>query len=260
VTQLFELTLPLDREWMPDELFPTATHFLFAPRGHPEKGTTVGTDSGTALLLPSQFREFRKQRRVHDLDASELVLRPTAVIDLPRDPGQAIEANDVDDAISRAEIRRGDAWLVRTGWGSVEHERGTDRYMLDSPFLTPAAARRLGEAMRAVSTDLLLVDTALISRPDKHLIPEWTVMNPRPLCHPSEAARAYLQGYRTREVLADWEADFELASAGIMTVRRLVNCDAIPGRRTRLIIAPLRVVRGVGAPCRVVACHDGDRA
>ena len=38
-----------------------------------------------------------------------------------------------------------------------------------------------------------------------------------------------------------------------MTIKRLVNCGAIQERRCRLIVAPLRVVRGVGSPCRVVA-------
>ena len=48
--QLLELTMPLDHQWMPDELFPTATRFMLAPRGDPEKGITVGTESGTSLL------------------------------------------------------------------------------------------------------------------------------------------------------------------------------------------------------------------
>jgi kynurenine formamidase len=107
--------------------------------------------------------------------------------------------------------------------------------------------------MKGNGSDLLLVDTALISRPDKHLIPEWATMNPRPLCHPSEAAHAYLRGYLEREVMEDWAADYALAAAGVMTVRRIVNCNAIRAPRTRVIIAPLHVVRGVGAPCRVVA-------
>lgn len=256
MTALFELTMPLDREWMPDELFPTTTHFILAPRGHPEKGTTVGTDSGTSILLPSQFKAFRKQRRLHEVKASELVLRPTTVIDLAKAVGEGITVEDVERALGDVEPRPGDAWLVRTGWGSEPHERGSDRYMLESPYLTVDAARHLGQQMQQRSSDLLLVDTALISRPDKHLIPEWTSMNPRPLSHPSEAARAYLQGYLEREVMADWEADYALAEAGIMTVRRLVGCGSITESRIRLIIAPLHVVRGVGAPCRVVAVQD----
>ena len=100
---------------------------------------------------------------------------------------------------------------------------------------------------------LLLLDTALVGYPAEHLVPEWTRLTPRPLCRRSEAARAYLAGYLEREVLEDWAVDFRLAEAGIMTVKRLVNCGAIGERRCRLIVAPLRLVRGVGSPCRVVA-------
>lgn len=249
-----ELTMPLDREWMPDEVVPTATHFLFAPRGHPHKGTTVGTDSGTSILLPAQFAAFRRQRRLHELSPDELVLRRTAILDVPKAANEAIGPDDIRGAVQGADLRPGDGWLLRTGWGNgAPTERGSAAYMLESPYLTPEAATVLGQAMQDHESDLLLIDTGLISRPDKHLIPEWTGLNPRPLCHPSESASGYLHGYLEREVLEDWAADYALAEAGITTVRRVVNCDAIRGPRTRVIIAPLHVVRGVGAPCRVVA-------
>lgn len=239
---------------MPDELFPTATRFLLAPRGHPQKGATVGTESGTSILLPAQFAAFRKTRRLHEIGTPELVLRETAVIDVPKEPGEPITKDDLTSALRAAEVRRGDAWLVRTGWGEgAPRERASDAYMLESPYLSVEGARYLGETMKQQASDLLLVDTAFISRPDKHLVPEWTTMGPRPLCYPSEAATAYLQGYLEREVLEDWEADYVLAEAGITTVKRLVNCGAIQQSRIRVIVAPLRLVRGVGSTCRVVA-------
>ncbi len=73
--QLFELTMMLDHEWMPDEALATATRFVLAPRGDPEKGITLGTESGTALLLPAQFAAFRRTRRLHEVAPPELVLR-----------------------------------------------------------------------------------------------------------------------------------------------------------------------------------------
>jgi kynurenine formamidase len=239
---------------MPDEIFPTATHFLLAPRGHPEKGTTVGTDGGTCILMPAQFNAFRKSRRLHEVEPHELVLRETVVLDVPKGPREPITENDLTSALQAADVRSGDAWLIRTGWGDgAPRERGSDAYLLDTPYLSPEAARFLGAAMKQRETDLLLLDTALISCPDKHLIPEWTTMGPRPLCYPSDSAKAYLQGYLEREVLEDWEADYLLAEAGIMTVQRLVNCGHIQQPRIRVIVAPLRVVRGVGSTCRVVA-------
>ena len=51
-------------------------------------------------------------------------------------------------------------------------------------------------------------------------------------------------------------ADLRLAEAGVMTVKRLVNCGAIQARRVQVVVAPLRLVRGIGSPCRVVAVEE----
>jgi len=254
---LVELTMPLDWQWMPDEAFPTAVHFFLGPRAHPDKGITVGLESGTCMLLPAQFAEFRESTRLHELAPEQLVLRETVVLDLPKAARQAITASDVDAGLATLTFGAGDALLVRTGWGDdAPHERGSDRYLLDTPYLEPDAARLLGAALRDRGCDLLLLDTALVGYPDKHLIPEWVEMLPRPLCWPSEGARAYLQGYLEREIKADWAADFALAEAGVTVVKRLVNCGAIRKARVKLLLAPLLLVRGVGSPCRVVAVED----
>jgi kynurenine formamidase len=252
--RLCELTMVLDHEWMPDEALATAVRFVLAPRGDPEKGITLGTDSGTALLLPAQFAAFRRTRRLHEVEARELILRETAVVDVPSGPRQEIGAAALAAGLADADFRDGDALLVRTGWGDgAPREPGHDAYLLQTPHLGLEGAAYLAEAMRARQSDLLLLDTALVGYLDQHLIPEWTTLRPRPACWPSEAARAYLAGYLEREVLADWAVDYRLAEAGIMTVKRLVNCRALQERRCRLIVAPLALVRGVGAPCRVVA-------
>jgi kynurenine formamidase len=252
--QVFELTMPLDHQWMPDELFPTATRFMLAPRGNPEKGITVGTESGTSLLLPAQFAAFRRTRRLDQVEPPELILRETAVVDVPTGRREEIGRDALATALGQADFRDGDALLLRTGWGdSAAQQRGDETYMLDTPRLSLDGAAYVAEQMGQRNTNLLLLDTALVGYPDKHLIPEWTTLTPRPLCWPSEAARAYLAGYLEREVLEDWAVDYKLAEAGIMTVKRLVNCGQIKSRRVRLIVAPLRVVRGIGSPCRVVA-------
>jgi kynurenine formamidase len=48
----------------------------------------------------------------------------------------------------------------------------------------------------------------------------------------------------------------ELARAGIMTVRKLVHCGQIRKDRIRIIVSPLKVVRGVASTCRVVALEE----
>lgn len=256
--RVVELTMPLNHQWMPDALFPTATQFMLAPRGDPEKGITVGTESGTSLLLPAQFAAFRRTRRLHEVPPPELVLRETAVADVPCQPRQPLGRDALESALQSADFREGDALLLRTGWGDgPAHQRGDYTYVLDTPHLALDGAQYLVEAMGQRRSNLLVADTALISYPDKHLIPEWTTLTPRPLPWPSEAARAYLAGYLEPEVLDDWAVDYRFAEAGIMTVKRVVNCGQIGGGRVRLIIAPLRIVRGIGSTCRVVAL-EGD--
>jgi kynurenine formamidase len=127
---LFDLTMALDWEWMPDEVFPTATHFLLAPRRHPAKGLTMGNETGTCLLLPSQFEELRKTTRVHELEPERLFLRNATVVTVPADAGQALGPSDVEPALAASEFAAGDALLLRTGWGDVvDTLRATDRYV-----------------------------------------------------------------------------------------------------------------------------------
>jgi len=252
--RLYDLTMPLDWEWMPDEVFPTATHFLIAPRRHPAKGLTMGNETGTCILLPSQFEELRKTTRIHELRPEQLFLRDAAVVTLPAGAGQALDAADVGQALAGAEIAEGDAILVRTGWGDgVDDLRATDRYVRQSPSFTPEGASALAAAMDAHDSELLLTDTAVIGMPARHLAPQWADMLPRPAPWPSREAHAYLRGYTADRVAEDWAADLVLARAGKLVVRKLVNCSALPPARIKLIVAPLHLVRAIGATCRVIA-------
>src|SRR3954451_1772336 len=131
--RLLELTMPLDHQWMPDQLFPSATRFALAPRRHDEQGFTLGIDTGTSLLMPAQFAAFRGTRRLDDIPTPELVLRDTAVIDVAIGPGQEIGKDVLAEALARADFREGDALLIRTGWGNgAPREPGHDEYMLDT--------------------------------------------------------------------------------------------------------------------------------
>ena len=159
--------MPLDFEWMPDEVFPTSVHFLLAPRGHPAKGTTLGIETSTCLSVPSQFVEFRKGARLHEVPPDRLFLRDTVVVTVPRAGSEEIDGAAVEAALGDADFRQGDALLLRTGWGDRAGEmRGTDRYVLETPHLTTEADQRLGELMGAHESDLLLTDAALVGLPD----------------------------------------------------------------------------------------------
>lgn len=252
--RLVDLTLPLDHDWMPDEALPSAAAFVVAPPTHPDKGFLVGTETGTCLTLPAQFDEHRKTRRLHELPPEALVLRPTALLDVPAGEGATITAARLREALGGLGLQQGDAVLLRTGWGDQGRERlGGSGYLLGGPRLELEAARTLAEFMRSRGSDLLLTDLALLAHLDAHQIPEWTALLPRPPAYPSTESRMYLHLYRREQADADYAVARVFAAAGIMTVKRLIGCGGLAGPRLRIIVGPLHLVRGVGATCRVIA-------
>jgi hypothetical protein len=47
-----ELTMPLNHQWMPDEVLPISVKFFLGPKNHQEKGIVLGSETGTCLVLP----------------------------------------------------------------------------------------------------------------------------------------------------------------------------------------------------------------
>ena len=251
-----ELTMALNHQWMPDEVLPTSIKFFLGPKDHQEKGIVVGSDTGTCLTLPAMFADFRKTTRLDELPVEKLVLRPTTVTVIPKSNEEEITQTDVAKALDNCRPAKGDALLITTGWGdrsSQDLEGGT--YVLQSPHFSLEAAKYLGERMRVNESDLLLVDTVLLGWPGNYLIPEWCSMLPTPPVESGEA-RMYLHLYNTDKTKADFAVEIEFARLGIMTVRKLVHCGRIKNPKVKVIVAPLQVVRGVAATCRVVAVED----
>ena len=249
-----DLTLTLDHDYMPDEALPSAAAFVVGPRQHADKGFVIGTETGTCLTLPAQFTEYRKTRRLHEIPPEALVLRETALVHLPADAGEEITAPAIEQAFAGAATRSGDAVLLRTGWGDRGLERqGGTAYLFGGPRLTLEGAGALASRLRALRTDLLLTDLPLLARLRAHQIPEWQALLPRPRPYPSAESIVYLHLYTPEKERADYATARLLADAGVMTIKRLVNCGALTGPRVRVIVGPLHLVRGVGATCRVIA-------
>ena len=251
-----ELTMPLSHQWMPDEVLPTSVKFFLGPKNHQEKGIVVGSETGTCLVLPSAFADFRKTTRIDEPPIEKLVLRPTTVAAIEKSNGEEITRADVEKALDTCRPAKGDALLIRTGWGDRSyHELEGGDYVLRSPHFSLEAAEYLGGRMRENENDLLLVDTALVGWPGKHLIPEWCSMTPTPPVESGEA-RMYLHLYDADEVKADFAVEMEFARLGITTVRKLIHCGQIKKPKVKVIVAPLQIVRGVASTCRVVAVED----
>ena len=254
--KLIELTMPLDHEWMPDEVLPNSIRFFLGPKDHQEKGIVLGSDTGTCLTLPSMFSAFRKTARLDALPTEKLVLRPTAVANILKDEGEDINRTDVEKALDSVRLRTGEALLVRTGWGDrPSQERRGGSYVLRSPYFSIEAAEFLGKRMKDTQSDLLLVDTALMGWPGKYLIPEWCSLLPMPAPESAEA-RMYLHLYTAEKASEDFAVELTFARLGIITVRKLVYSGRIQKERFKIIVAPLKIVRGVASTCRVVAVEE----
>jgi kynurenine formamidase len=252
-----DLTLVLDHDWMPDEVFPLAAHFYLAPKYHPDKGIILGSETGTCLTLPSAYVDFRKTTRLHEVPLEKLFLRVMTIIDIAKEENEAISETDLKRGINKSRASKGNALLLRTGWGDRGFQKeGGSRYMLASPYLSVEAAGVLASFMADQESDLLLTDSALIGRPDKHLIPEWGALFPRPSPWPSTEAQMYLNFYTPEKAKEDFAAELILAQAGIMTVKRLVDCATLETSGLRIIVSPLQIVRGVSSTCRVIAVRQ----
>jgi kynurenine formamidase len=247
-----ELTMPLNYQRMPDDVLPTSVRFFLGPKNHQEKGMVIGSDSGTCLTLPSAFEAFRKTARLDEVPLDKLVLRPTTVLALAKNRGEEVSGADVRKAFEAARPAKGDAILIATGWSDQPYG---ESYVLGSPHLTLEAAQYLAPRMKENQNDLLLIDTALVGWPDKHLIPEWCSFLPQPPAESAEA-RMYLHLYDSEKAKKDFAVEIEFAGAGITTVRKLVRCGQIKKDKIKIIVSPLKVVRGVASTCRVVALED----
>ena len=66
----------------------------------------------------------------------------------------------------------------------------------------------------------------------------------------------YLNLYTPEKAKEDFAVELILAEAGIMTVKRLVNCAGLATGGLRIIVSPLHIVRGVSSTCRVIAVKE----
>ena len=65
-----------------------------------------------------------------EIPLEKLILRDTAILDIRAEEGQEITPAEMETAIDRADFRKGDEVLLRTGWGTRQraYELGIDYY------------------------------------------------------------------------------------------------------------------------------------
>ncbi len=181
--------------------------------------------SGTHLDAPIHFAEGKPT--VGEIPLEKLA-GPAFVIDIAerceRDPDYAAAVSDFESfEAAHGRIAEGSIVLVRTGWSSrwpdVKSYMGDDTPgradNLHFPGISPDAARRLVERKIGAAG----IDTASLD--------------------PGTST-----DFRTHRILA---------AAGIPGLENLANLDALPATGATVIALPMKIGKGSGAPCRIVA-------
>ncbi len=234
--KLIDLTMPL-YEGMPvgygsidfkkhpswPEAFKMTETRSYEPDGMSFHVYSIFCNTGTRLIMASWKKDFKYDPTLDTVDINKLILRDTVIIDMPKGEEEIIDPEDLEAAFNQAEVQKGDALLIRTGWGDNERylEMGHD-YRKKGPHYTALSANKLMELLTKNQSDMWLYDHVLMTGLDK---------------------RTGMHGGFT-------------ARTGRMSVGGLVNTGAITNPRVKLLILPLRIADAHIAPCRVVAVEE----
>jgi kynurenine formamidase len=230
-TKLIDLSHPFNEETV---YWPTASRFELRPvaHGHTEAGYWYASNDfsasehgGTHLDAPIHFASGGHSAA--EVPLARLVA-PARVIDIrarcAADRDYRLEPADVLEHEARfGAIRRGDAVLVLTGFGAYYPD--LERYLgsavrgvaegLHFPGIGETAARLLVER----GIDLVGIDTASLDH------------------GPSR----------------DFAAHRVFADAQVPGLENLAGLERLPPRGATIIALPMKIERGSGGPCRVIA-------
>lgn len=221
------------------------------------EAVSLHSETGTRLMMAACYDPDAS--KIDEIDLSRLINRPTVVIDIPKGPQEQITAKDVDERVGPdQEYRRGDALLIRTGWGDGERYRKLgDDYAIKTPHFSDDGAYRLADVMKERDTDTLAIDVAYIGNCGRtYMLKEWVSLPPwqRPPW-PSPQAKIYLRTYDRSRDEVDWSASRPLHYNGFV-LAALCNAGKISRKRIKISALPFFVKGAPGAPVTVVAIED----
>lgn len=173
---------------------------------------TLPTHCGTHLDAPSHFLP---DGYTLDEVAPETLIGPAVCIEVAVEADREITVADLSRG---ADVRPGDALLIRTGWDA---RYGSDDYM-SHPYLSESAAEWIARSgVRMVGVDTVTPEMPGALRPAGYSCPV----------------------HRT------------LLGAGVLILENL-DLRPVAGRRCQLFVGVLRVAAADGAPARVLAQLD----
>ncbi|MBI2304875.1 MAG: cyclase family protein [Chloroflexi bacterium] len=183
----------------------------------------VFLESGTRLVLASFQGQFKDSPRIHQV-MTKYFMRDAVILDIPKGAEEVVTAEDVERAYSKVPAQKGDAIMVRTGWGDNERylKMGRD-YHIRTPHYINKSAQKIGEIMESLGSDLFLYDTS-----------NMIGLNPET---------------GEREGLLPFRPHWAMLGG-------LVNCGAIQKQRVKIAALPFKVLDAGISLCSVVAVEE----
>ncbi|MBI2288468.1 MAG: cyclase family protein [Chloroflexi bacterium] len=205
------------------EPFKATETMSYNPDGMRFNVYTIFCEPGTRFILPSFRKDYKDDVTLDTVDINKTILRDAVVIDVPKGDDEIVQADELEAAFKKAPVKKGDALIIRTGWGDNQRYFKIGRlYQENSPHFNNASAEKLMELMQKNGSDLWTYDVESMNGLDKKSLTRG--------------------GFTIR--------------AGMVAIGGVVNCGAITKPRVKLIAAGLKAKGGHMSPCTVVAIEE----
>ncbi|HXL09395.1 MAG TPA: cyclase family protein [Candidatus Bathyarchaeia archaeon] len=275
--RLIDLTMPIWEGAGYGEILPFTNspvrflEYMFYDR-HGLRMTRMKLDgeTGSPFMVPHQRMPFdttplqpnpKFSWILDEIPLERLVLRDTVILDIRVEEGHEIMPAEMETAITRADYRRGDEVLLRTGWGTRQkaYELGIDYYKR-TPSIHYDAAALLAVKMDEMDSSIFMTDCALVN-PPRVQGNNWfrgdTPLAPLPKPWPSAEARERVLDLGAHKHGSPHPSSYgALIKKAMAGCKCLVDCDQITKPRVKMIILPLLIKKGGASPCRFIAVEE----
>ncbi|MBI2979578.1 MAG: cyclase family protein [Chloroflexi bacterium] len=187
---------------------------------------TMFCEPGTRFILPSYRKAYRHDvRTLETADINKLILRDAVILDVPKEAGDFVRPDDLEKAFNKAPVQRGDALLIRTGWGDDDrHLKLGLGYREKSPHFIDTACHKLMGLLARNDSEMWLYDTCEMTTPKV-------------------------------DPVSGRSGTFTIR-AGLTAIGGIVNAGAIKKPRVKLVILPIKIKGAHMGPCNVIAVED----
>ena len=275
--RLIDLTMPIWEGAGYGEILPFTNspvrflEYMFYDR-HGLRMTRMKLDgeTGSPFMVPHQRMPFDRTPLqpnpkfswiLDEIPLERLVLRDTVILDIRVEEGHEIMPAEMEAAITRADYRKGDEVLLRTGWGTRQkaYELGIDFYKR-TPSIHYDAAALLAAKMDAMDSSIFMTDCALVN-PPRIQGNNWfrgdNPLAPLPKPWPSAEARERVLDLGAHKHGSPHPSSYgALIKKAMAGCKCLVDCDQITKARVKMIILPLLIKKGGASPCRFIALEE----